>query len=75
MTNQDQQARMVAALTAPIQDTLRTAATIASRASEHTGGTPAALLFRDAEKAIQDLLQHPALKALASAGLPPSLLG
>lgn len=49
-----------------LQDALRHAADVAMTAQEATEQSEATLLFNDARLAIQELQEHPAMKALAS---------
>lgn len=72
--NSDQYAKLIAVLRLNMDRALKAARETADNASEFLAGTPGCILFNDARKAIADLNDHPALKALKTASIPPATL-
>lgn len=73
MTNEH--ARLIRAFTAAMEDALRAAGSIAHRAGDTMNGEPGTMEFYAAATAIGEFSDHPAMLALKSIGVPPSLKG
>jgi hypothetical protein len=69
------QARAIGHWRMAMRDALGLASSIVMRGSQSFEGTPAIFLFEAARNAIAELDDHPAMQALASASIPPSVLG
>lgn len=71
--DENERARWIGLLRHAIQDTLQAARVIAGRSSDRFSGDEACVLFEDVRKAIAELDDHPAMKALNQAAIPPHL--
>lgn len=71
----DEHAKDISALVSATRDVLNAAASVAGRGIDHFNGTEACVLFANLRDAILTLRDDaPAMKALTSAAIPPSML-
>lgn len=74
MSDADEYARRIAVLKYALGCALDAAVGVASHASNHFNGSAGCILFNDVRTAIMALDDHPAMKALAGASIPPSMV-
>lgn len=70
----DERARRIGLHLWSVRDALTAAHTIAGRGSDGFSGDEAALLFDNLRRAISEIDDHPAMKAMQAAAMPPSIL-